>query len=239
MYKKIALIITIALTSIVANASDSSELIRRLKSDSEFAKNYYKIENTIIENNSRFITGTPFDAIILIGVGKLIYSVVKKGRPVINTNFEEFSVLPENINEDDANSLNELFTWKFPVVREYTLKFINALGMEVITFNYTINFQYGELNNGFGKYLKGIKVVPGDLSVSWGYDLDVDAKMASISNIGSSESDVIAAATVIVNFKVRNLLNSINMSDAFFIDAKGGVKPVGEINSIDLGTPIW
>lgn len=155
----------------------------------------------------------------LIAIGEKILPAIKNGRPVVTNNpMAAVSVLPRTNDKDFA--LHGMGGWTVPVSRHYKLVYTNYLGVDVVSFVYSITYQYNGSLNGKGKYLTGIRVSARDIAVAFGFDLNASSRLLSISNIGTQQ-DVIAGATVEITYTVSSILKTITNSDSFFVGGNG------------------
>lgn len=155
----------------------------------------------------------------LIAIGEKILPAIKSGKPVVTNNpMAAVSVLPRTNDKEFA--LHGMGGWTVPVSKHYKLVYTNYLGVDVVSFVYSISFQYNGNLNGKGKYLTGIRVSARDISVAFGFDLNASSRLLSISNIGTVQ-DVIAGATVEISYTVGNILRTITNNDSFFIAGNG------------------
>lgn len=155
----------------------------------------------------------------LIAIGEKLMPAIKAGKPVVNNNpMAAVSVLPRT-NETDY-AVHGMGGWTVPVSKHYRIVFSNALGMDVISFVYSISYQYNGSLNGKGKYLTGIRASARNIDVAFGFDLNASSKLLAISNIGTQQ-DVIAGATLEISYTVGNILRTITNNDSFFIAGNG------------------
>lgn len=155
----------------------------------------------------------------LIAIGEKILPAIKNGRPVVTNNpMAAVSVLPRTNDKEFA--LHGMGGWTVPASKHYKLVYTNYLGLDVVSFVYSITYQYNGNLNGKGKYLTGIRVSARDITVAFGFDLNASSRLLSISNIGTQQ-DVIAGATVEISYTVSSILKSITNNDSFFVAGNG------------------
>lgn len=183
-----------------------------------------KIPNSLLlENRSRPIN-LHFDNILssidkLLAIGEKVIPLIEKGKAVYQNNrMNSISVIPNT--EEVSPTLNQLSDWSLPRNKSYKVSFKNLYGVEVVSFVYTISFQYGGNLNGKGKYLTGVRVFPSNVRVLWGFDVDSSSELVQISNVGTNKN-VIAAATIDISYTVKNILNIISKTDSFHITGNG------------------
>lgn len=219
---KYFLAVTILTIGNLASA-ENLQLIRQKISDSNYLPAPLFSE---IDSNSNFslqevinpLTEVEIVVDKIINIGKKIWGVVEKGAPVVNQEYNSASALPEG-----ASSWSQLSEWKMPRSAVYRIVYKNPYGASVVDFKYRLSFVYGGGVNGRGKYLTGVRVQPANLSVLWGYSFDVKAEVPEVFNMGTS-GNPIAAANVIVKWKVSTALKNITESDQYVVNGLGVLK---------------
>lgn len=155
----------------------------------------------------------------LIAIGQKIIPTIKDGKSVVNNNpMASVSVLPRSEAKDPV--VHDMGGWSVPVSKHYKIVYENAYGMEVVNFVYSISFQYGGSVDGKGKYLAGIRASARNIVISWGFDLDASSQLLQISNVGTQQN-VIAAATLEMNYTVKNWTRNITTSNSFHVTGDG------------------
>ncbi len=155
----------------------------------------------------------------LIAIGQKIMPTIEKGRAVVTNNpMAAVSVLPRLDTKDPV--LHDMGGWSIPMTKHYKITYSNGLGSDVVSFVYSITYQYGGEHEGKGKYLTGIRASARNITISWGFDLDASSQLIQISNVGTS-SNVIAGATVEMSYTVKNWTRQITTNEAFFISGDG------------------
>ena len=155
----------------------------------------------------------------LFSIGKKIWSVVDAGRPVISNKLAPaVSVLPHLEGENGV--LNLMENWSIPKVKSYRVAFKNSFGSEVVTFVYTVLYQYGGDLDGVGKYITGLKVQASQIHAAWGFNFDATSELVSIANVGSKKAPV-ASAVVQIAYAVKGLINESRVAQSFYIDGNG------------------
>jgi hypothetical protein len=155
----------------------------------------------------------------LIAIGQKVIPTIEKGKSVVTNNpMAAVSVIPRF---DTINPvLHEMENWSIPVTKHYKIAYENGWGSEIVSFVYSVTYQYGGQFEGKGKYLTGIRASARNISVAWGFDLDASSQLIQISNIGTNQ-DVIAGATVEISYTVKNWTRIITTNESFFIAGDG------------------
>ncbi len=138
----------------------------------------------------------------IINMGKKIWTIVEKGKPVVNITYDYANALPEGVRgPQDLDNFSDL---QFKSYRTYGK---NLYGATVYDVTYTLVHQYNGDFLGKGKYLSTVAVIPSNVSVLWGYTVNYKTSKVVAMNVGSSESPV-ATAIMELKFKVSTILKS-------------------------------
>jgi hypothetical protein len=151
----------------------------------------------------------------LIAIGQKIIPTIEKGKAVVtNSSMGAVSVLPRLETIDPV--VHDMGNWSIPVTKHYQISYKNGLGSEVVSFVYSVTYQYGGTYGGKGQYLTGIRASARKINIAWGFDLDASSQLVQISNVGTTE-DVIAAATIEIQYTVKNWTRTITNVESFFV----------------------
>lgn len=157
----------------------------------------------------------------LIALGTKVWEIIKKGKPVTNVSMSKpVSVLPTS--EDPTSAFNTMSGWSAPTVRKYRIEYTNLLGMNVISFDYTVYFQHSGQFEGNGEYITGLTVKASNVAVSWGFEFNASSELETISNRGSMQSPM-AAATILINYRASSVLRDIQSSESFHVSGNGEI----------------
>ena len=160
----------------------------------------------------------------LIAIGQKIIPIIKQGAPVVTNNpMTSVSVLPRIDAKDPV--VHDMSGWSVPKSNHYKVTFQNGFGSDVVTFIYSISYQFNGTLDGQGKYLAGIRASATNIIVSWGFDLDASSQLLQISNVGTKQN-VIAAATLEMTYTVKNWTRNITTSNSFFVTGDGRFIPL-------------
>jgi hypothetical protein len=155
----------------------------------------------------------------LIAIGQKIIPTIKEGKAVVTNNpMASVSVLPRTDAKDPV--VHDMGGWTVPVSKHYKIVYNNALGMEVVSFIYSVSYQYNGSMDGKGKYLAGIRASARNIAISWGFDLDATSQLLQISNVGTQQN-VIAGATIEMSYTVKNWTRTLTTNESFFIAGDG------------------
>lgn len=162
----------------------------------------------------------------LVALGKEIYPLVEKGRPVVTmNNFKGISVLPR-LDQTENTSYPEFYemeNWWVPGFARYNVNFKNIYGITVVDFTFSVHYQPGGSYQGAGKYLTNVAIVVDELLVRWGYDLSATVKLVGISNLGNKENRI-AGATIQLEYTAKSVMNEYQNTSRFFVTGDGTLK---------------
>ncbi len=163
----------------------------------------------------------------LIALGKKVWKIIEDNKPVVTVDFApSISVIPSVQGEGDPmNTFTMMSGWKAPRAKTYKVTYKNTFGMEVITFEYTVMFQYGGQYEGVGKYLTGVSVFANNIHVMWGFNFNAKTSLVTITNMGLAK-DPIAAATLKIDYKTESVVNYISASQIFYVTGAGDIQIV-------------
>lgn len=163
----------------------------------------------------------------LIALGKEIYQIVEAGRPVVNVQSDALSILPRDAKGEAVDSF-ALSGWKDPMARTYRVETKNGIqgtwfeGTPV-AFDFMLLYTYGGRLDERGYYITGAQINAKNLSVGWGYDLNVVVKNSSIINIGTAENPI-ASGIVTIEYTIKTVLKETRNSVSFLISGIGKTK---------------
>lgn len=151
----------------------------------------------------------------LIAIGAKIIPTIEKGKAVVtNNSMAAVSVLPRLETIDPV--VHDMGNWSIPVTKHYKIAYKNGYGSEVVSFVYSVTYQYGGTYGGKGQYLTGIRASARQINIGWGFDLDASSQLVQISNVGTTE-DVVAGATIEMTYTVKNWTRTITNAVSFFV----------------------
>ncbi len=155
----------------------------------------------------------------MIGLGKQIYEIVKKGKPVVNINSKPVEILA--IDEDGLPvPAMQMAGWRAPTVKKYRVKTQNYLGMAPASFDFMLIYSYGGQYRGVGRYITGAQIKTTKVNVKWGYTLDANFSLTTITNEGTDSSPV-AGAILSMKYTISTVLQEYGEDKTFYINGKG------------------
>jgi hypothetical protein len=157
----------------------------------------------------------------LIAFGTKVWEIVKKGKPVVNVDLgKPISILP--LSNDPNMTFFQMENWSAPKARKYRIEYKNLMGMKVIAFDYTVQFQHNGSYQNTGNYITGLQVTASNVAVSWGYTFNASTELVSISNRGRLD-DPIAGGTLTINYEASTALRTISSSETFHVTGVGEI----------------
>jgi len=138
----------------------------------------------------------------VINLGKKIWTIVEKGKPVLEAKYSYANALPKGVR-----SSIELDQFSPLQARSFRVYGKNGFGMTVYDVTYTLVHRYGGTYDGRGRYLDNVAVLPQSVNVLWGYKLNLDVTNVSTVNIGT-KSDPVAGITMELTLKVSTVMKA-------------------------------
>lgn len=154
----------------------------------------------------------------IINLGKKIFAVIDKGRPVVNIKTDVANALPAGVR-----CWTDLAGWNIPASKVFHVTYKNVYGVSVVDYSYRITYTAGGNLNGIGKYLTNVTVQPANVSVAWGFNLDAKAVIASVFNVGEDRRNPIAAMQMDIEWTVKTPLQHNQMTRTYYIDGNNQV----------------
>ncbi len=161
-----------------------------------------------------------------MGIAKIaleIWKIIEDNRAVLTVSRQNVKALP-NIAKYDWTSLTG---WKPEHGVEISLKVKNYYGIEVINLTYVVNAIYGGSVKGVGKFIASARVVPKNIDVLWGFNMDVNVAEVSVQNIGT-EKNPVAAITLDVGVTYGSLLRQTSFTNTYRIEGDGKIIDVNQ-----------
>ena len=159
----------------------------------------------------------------LIAFGKEIYKIIEAGKPVVNIGeVTPVSVLPRGENGTQVDTF-DLEGWKMPKSKKFKVVAKNGFGMSMVSFEFMLLFTYGGQYNGKGAYLTGAEITATDVQVGWGYNLDANFKVQSMTNQGTRQNPI-AAAVLQITYKMKTLVKETQSTKKFMINGNGFIR---------------
>lgn len=155
-------------------------------------------------------------------VGEKLWSIVEYGAPITDiSELNTIDVLPNVQGEGIVAA--DLSAWSLPRVRAYEYVAKNYLGMEVIKFRYRIFFSHSGTFDGSDAYISGLVFEPTYVSATWGFKLNVENDLVSVTNLGGEglEYSKNVAANVQLRIRAQSPVSNIVHTRSYTITGDG------------------
>lgn len=157
----------------------------------------------------------------LVALGEEVYTLVQKGKAVVNTTYAPVSVLPR-VNGRAVDAM-DLAGWRMPVSRTMNVNYKNIYGMTMASIEYKLVFSYGGSYNGKGAYITNAQIVPSSVYAFYGVNFDVTMRLAGLTNHGSVANPV-AGAMLQLHYKAGTFMNVRERNDTYQITGRGQIQ---------------
>ncbi|NBX77432.1 MAG: hypothetical protein EBQ92_12830 [Proteobacteria bacterium] len=143
------------------------------------------------ENAGGLLEELDLAAVVLdkvVNLGKKMWTVVENGRPVVNVKTAYANALPSGVRAEDLENFSSL---QFRSFRHYG---VNLYGITVYDITYTLAHRFGGQFNGQGAYIESATVLPQNVEVLWGYNVNLNVEQVSAVNLGTKENPIASLA---------------------------------------------
>jgi len=166
----------------------------------------------------QFIDPSDFNTILTIG--QKIWTIIEANKPVVTVEqAPTLAALPKT-----AGCWTALANWQVPKTETYQVVYKNFFDMEVVSFQFRLQYNYGGSLNGHGKYLANVTVLPEQLNVLWGYTFNANVAADQAVNLGTT-ADPVAGLGMTLNWQVKTVLKESDNSFHFFVQGDGVAEP--------------
>jgi len=143
----------------------------------------------------------------ITNLGKKVWAVIEKGRPNVNVSYHYANALPAGLRAEDLEGFSSL---QFQSIRHTG---VNFYGVTVYDVTYTLAHRFGGRFEGMGAYIEGATVLPQNVEVMWGYNVNLGVQSVSTVNVGTRENPVaslametlLSVSTVMQEIQMRNI----------------------------------
>ena len=148
---------------------------------------------------------------------------MEKSSPVVYVDLPYAAALPK-----EAVDGSQLEGWSKPDADVYGFYAKNLYGMTVVSVKFAVSRQHSGSYKGKGKYLNMVSARLLDLSVLWGYKLNLTAVVppGSIVNSGSIENPV-AAMQMVLGWNISTPIKYSYGEYIYYIQGNGYFKEIG------------
>lgn len=185
------------------------------KEDASFADNQLKLVKEVVARQEATV-----DPLAIMETFTKLWQVVKDNQPVVKMDTDKFATALPSIAKTEWSSIGG---WK--PERNITIRnvYTNLYGMEVIRLEYQVKFIYGGNVNGKGLYIASAKIIPTEVDVAWGYNLNVVAS-APITLNARTPQDPLAVIYLNINYVVSTVIKNSSITDTYQVQGDGLMK---------------
>lgn len=158
----------------------------------------------------------------IIALGKEVYEMVKKGKPVNVGEFTPISVVPRDPATKEAADPFDLEMCSMPVEKKF-LTTIQSGGREAVRFEYLVVFIHSCSYNGKGKFIQKAIVQPISAKAAYGVEFSAKLKLSGLMNHGTKEAPI-AGAMLTLQYKMNTLTQAFERNDTIYLSGKGDLK---------------
>jgi len=164
----------------------------------------------VSENPGSLLEELDLAAVVLdkvVNLGKKMWTVVENGRPVVNVKTAYANALPDGVRAEDLENFSAL------QFRSFRHSGVNLYGVTVYDVTYTLAHRFGGQFNGKGAYIESATVLPENVEVLWGYNVNLNVEQVSAVNSGTKEDPIaslametaLAVKTVLKETRIKHL----------------------------------
>lgn len=151
----------------------------------------------------------------VINIGKKVWDVVAKGKPVVNIQTDVATALPAG-----AKCWLDLQGWARPQSKVWGISFKNLYGVEVVKLVYRVLYLPGGSVDGQGRYIGYATIQPVEVNVAWGYTFNAKVTIPTVFNMGSKASPI-AGMNITMSWTIDTILKHTEQSQSFFVSGLG------------------
>ncbi|MFA5140114.1 MAG: hypothetical protein WC728_12855 [Elusimicrobiota bacterium] len=156
----------------------------------------------------------------IINIWEKIWKIVEQNKPVVDIRTTYAGAVPDGITH-----WTQLAGWSAPVGTRYGFSAKNFYGVTVIDVTFVVFRQHSGNYKGKGKYLTGVTAEPTNVSVAWGYKLNINAEVPSVANVGTAE-DPIASMMAKLNWKIATLVKEEQGTWIYYLRGDGQFREI-------------
>ncbi|NBT57898.1 hypothetical protein EBT16_03840 [bacterium] len=144
----------------------------------------------------------------IVNLGKKVWTVIENGRPVVNVDTQYANALPAGVRAQDLENFSAL---QFRSFRRYG---VNLYGATVYDVTYTLVHRFGGQFEGRGAYVESATVLPQNVQVLWGYNVNFAVENVSTVNLGTKENPI-ASVALETSLTVKTVLQEIRIKNIY------------------------
>lgn len=155
--------------------------------------------------------------------GEFAWTVLKDGKPTSEAHTAKFRAVPQGVDFTELENARE-YAWETPFYAS------NLMGIHVVDVRLAIVYEYGATYKNGGLFLPSVMVVPREVSVLWGFGVDLEATFGDPYNVSHEHNKPIAAVQLALTFKVSAPLQSWTRTLPVEIRGDGSLIPEAGFN---------
>ena len=181
------------------------------------------------EDGGRTIRGgggntNPLEVIkAIVALGERAWDLVVMGKPILRSNHEPISVLPQVEGRDIIPMDLEL--WSLPKSKTFSFSAKGRTGKELVKFDYAVHFTHGGKFNGKGQFLAAVNITPIKIKVKWGQKFNSHTQLLEVVNHGTKENPIVSALMK-VTYTITSMTKTTQASEMYHIVGDGRVIPL-------------
>ena len=156
----------------------------------KYIDDYYKNNNLNIDISD------------IITIGKEVWDIIEKGKPVINYTSDWGGVVPKGINWSELEHFRSTkwgpFGWNFK----------DTFKIDTVKFSWNFGFNCKGSYNGHGSFLTGVTTAINEIYSAWGFTVNVRAVVGKSPTNYGTKIDPIVGLPIEVILEVKTVLQS-------------------------------
>lgn len=188
-----------------------------VKEEASFTPNDIKIVEELLPLQSET---EETDPLAIIETFTKVWQIIEDNKPVVNNDTDKFANALPAISQINWSAVGG---WQPERNVTVTIVYTNYYGMEVIRLQYQVKMVYGGNVRGKGLYIASAKIIPTQISVAWGYTLNVVASAPLVLNARTPQ-DPLAVIYLNLNYVVSTIVKTDSVTDTYQVQGDGLIK---------------
>ncbi len=113
----------------------------------------------------------------LFTLGEKVYGIIKENKPVIDTDTQYFSAVPEEV-KNSQNWEKTTVGWQPPMAKVYNFVVKGLFGNQAVKCKYQVMWRHGGSYQGKGQYLSAVTIQPLSITAGWGWKVNFAMEIA-------------------------------------------------------------
>lgn len=188
-----------------------------VKEEASFASDSIKIVEELLPLQSET---EETDPLAIIETFTKVWQIIEDNQPVVKIDTDKFANALPAISQINWSAVGG---WQPERNVTITTVYTNLYGMEVVRLQYQVKLVYGGNVRGKGLYIASAKIIPTQVSVAWGYTLNVVASAPLILNARTTQ-DPLAVIYLNINYVVSTIVKTDSITDTYQVQGDGLMK---------------